>query len=603
LRGDRLSEQRFQSREGFAALEPTSPSDEPSRLPAIPGGSRVDQLPQDFLQVLSRRPLLPGDVIASRYRLVETLGNGAMGQVFIGEILSIGRRVAIKVLKPELLANPIFQTRFQREAQAIASINHPNVVRFLDLVLGDPTFLVMELVQGSTLRDVLRTEHQLPPRRAVLIAERLAWALGAVHAAGIIHRDLKPSNILLSQDVELGVTPKIIDFGVVRFTAMREGLQVTRTGQVVGTLHYMAPEQISTGEVDARADLYALGAVLYHMLAGEPAFAEAIDEGQLLFRILNKPPAPLPRSEQLPSSLVSLIAGLLSKRPEDRPANAIEAARQLQRIGRDLDGLVAPVRRRSLTARALGFSALILAAGLGGGLAYRYGAHLHDPKSGSPSQSGMLVVTSRPTGAQVQLDGAILGETTPTAIRGLAAGRHRLRLSLKDHASVEQTVNLSEGQRQAVEIAMPPVSRNIEIQTQPPDAAIYLNGELSVQRTPAHLEIGGDDFYEVRLEKLGYQTVVTRITPETDATILKFSLDPELEPRGAIVVDSNTTAHVFIDGLDTGLTSPTTGILVPSGAHSIQLRSELGESVNEHVRLRQGETLRVSLNVVPKRRR
>ncbi|HEX6837548.1 MAG TPA: hypothetical protein VF334_13300, partial [Polyangia bacterium] len=115
-RGDRLSEQKFQSQEGFAALEPTSPSDEPSRLPAIPGGSRVDQLPQDFLQVLSRRPLMPGDVIASRYKLQETLGNGAMGQVFIGEILSIGRRVAIKVLKPELLANPEFRARFQNEA-------------------------------------------------------------------------------------------------------------------------------------------------------------------------------------------------------------------------------------------------------------------------------------------------------------------------------------------------------------------------------------------------------------------------------------------------------------------------------------------------------
>src|SRR5438874_3326315 len=128
------------------ALEPTAPHDEPARLPAAPHNSRVDSLPPEFLRLLSRRPQMPGDVIANRYKLVATLGNGGMGQVFVAENLSIGRRVAIKVLKADLLADATFRRRFQQEAEAIAAIEHKNVARFFDIVVGDPTFLVMEFV-------------------------------------------------------------------------------------------------------------------------------------------------------------------------------------------------------------------------------------------------------------------------------------------------------------------------------------------------------------------------------------------------------------------------------------------------------------------------
>src|SRR5262249_55038954 len=125
--------------------------EEPSRLPAVPGGSRVDNLPPELLQVLSRRPLMPGDVIAGRYKLIESLGNGTMGQVFVGEIQSIGRRVAIKVLRPELLVDAQFRRRFQTEAEAVAALEHRNIARCFDLVVGDPTFLVMEYVPGPSL--------------------------------------------------------------------------------------------------------------------------------------------------------------------------------------------------------------------------------------------------------------------------------------------------------------------------------------------------------------------------------------------------------------------------------------------------------------------
>ena len=199
--------------------EPTA-GDEPSRLPAVPGGSRVDNLPQDFLQVLSRRPLLPGDVIAGRYKLIEGLGNGAMGQVFVGEIQSIGRRVAIKVLRRSCSSIPAFRRRFQHEAEAVAALEHRNIARCFDLVVGDPTFLVMEYVPGPTLAATLQ-EGAHAAVRAINIARRLCWALEVAHRAGVIHRDIKPSNVILAPDVENSDEPKLIDFALAKWRRRR----------------------------------------------------------------------------------------------------------------------------------------------------------------------------------------------------------------------------------------------------------------------------------------------------------------------------------------------------------------------------------------------
>ncbi|HEY2746975.1 MAG TPA: serine/threonine-protein kinase, partial [Polyangia bacterium] len=244
-----MSEDRFQSQQ-FTGESTTG--EEPSRLPAVPGGSRVDNLPQDFLQVLSRRPLLPGDVIASRYKLIEALGNGTMGQVFIGEIQSIGRRVAIKVVRPELLVDAQFRRRFQQEAESVAALEHRNVARCFDLVVGDPTFLVMEYVAGPTLAKVLE-KGRLPPVRAINIARRVCWALESAHRAGVIHRDVKPSNVILAPDVEASDEPKLIDFALAK----------------VKTSAYVSPEQRAGSAVDVRSDVYSLGCVLYEMIVGK----------------------------------------------------------------------------------------------------------------------------------------------------------------------------------------------------------------------------------------------------------------------------------------------------------------------------------------------
>src|SRR5205807_7097975 len=166
--------------------------------PSPPRGvSRVEDLPDEFIRLLQRRPILVGSVLVGRYKLVEALGDGAMGQVFVAENLAIGKRVAIKVLKPELLADATFRQRFQHEAEAMAAIDHRNVARFLDLVVGDPTFLVMEYVKGQTLSQRIKDDKRMDPLEAVRIAVRLCWALDAAHQVGVIHRDLKPANIIL----------------------------------------------------------------------------------------------------------------------------------------------------------------------------------------------------------------------------------------------------------------------------------------------------------------------------------------------------------------------------------------------------------------------
>src|SRR5436305_7255225 len=156
--------------------------DSPRPLPLSRGFSKLETLPEGFAERM-RADVKPGDIIGERYKIISVLGGGAMGQIFVAENVAIGLRVAVKLLKPELLAHPDFRLRFKHEAEAVAAIQHPNVSRFLDLVVGDPTFLVMEYVPGPTLAEELRRHGALQPRRAVDIAVRLCWGLQAAHRA------------------------------------------------------------------------------------------------------------------------------------------------------------------------------------------------------------------------------------------------------------------------------------------------------------------------------------------------------------------------------------------------------------------------------------
>jgi len=206
-------------------------------------------------------------LIAGRYALERSLGNGGMGEVFVASDRTLGRQVALKQLSPALAEDADARKRFFREARALARISDANVVGVFDVGEDDGVpFLVMELIEGTTVGRELTRLGRLTPDRTSAIGAGTAAGLAAAHANGVVHRDVKPSNIFLTGSDQ----PKVGDFGIARVE--RGDMTLTMTGQAFGSPAYIAPEQAMGGPVDARADLYALGCVLFHMLAGRPPF-------------------------------------------------------------------------------------------------------------------------------------------------------------------------------------------------------------------------------------------------------------------------------------------------------------------------------------------
>jgi serine/threonine protein kinase len=555
-----------------------------------------------------------GTIVGDRYRLVERLGGGAMGDVFVAENLAIRLRVAVKLLKPELLADKVFRERFQQEAQAIAAIEHPNVARFLDLVVGDPTFLVMEYVRGQTLAERLKIKGPMPLLEAVQVAVRLCWALGAAHAAGIIHRDLKPSNVILTTDLEHGEKPKLIDFGLAKLAKTVEKSGLTRTGQVVGTPRYMSPEQIAGRAVGERSDMYALGCLIYEMIAGRPPF-NGEDDVQVLYQQIHDEPEPLSKNApDVPEALEKVVQRVLSKDPAQRYASVAELARALESsvftfgmprstssqelypVGEDShtrkqqvpNGILNPPKPAVPRGLLLGGLALALLAMAGAFLAARFGM------GGRPSSAGFLLV-SEPAGADVLLDGKPLVRKTPTWIEA-QAGAHTIRFERPGTAAVTQSVMLKDDERSVVQVSLPPATHRVEVKSSPDGASVFLDGRLAFGETPTYVDVTDDDFHELRVVKNGFQTVVKAITPDDKGGAVNVSLKQETQARGTLMVDANSAAEVWIDGMNTGYTTPTLGIQVPTGKHLVELRDgNGGKGPNATVTVGQGQTVRLLL--------
>jgi predicted Ser/Thr protein kinase len=582
-------------------------SDELRREMSDGGFSRIDTLPDGFAEILKRRSLQPGDVVGERYRLLEVLGGGAMGHVFTAENRAIGSVVAIKVLKPELLANPEFRQRFQYEAQAVGSIEHPNVARFLDVVVGDPTFLVMEYVSGETLSTVLGREKSMSIQRAVHIATRLAWGLDAAHAAGIIHRDLKPANVILTADREVGETPKLIDFGLAKIAAVAGTEQLTRTGQIIGTPAYMSPEQISGRDVDARSDVYALACLLYEMIAGRPPFTGS-DDVQTLYRQLHEPPEPLSlNAADIPASLDKVVNRALAKNPHDRYgsmqelARALNAAVEKRRGGSGIGehtGLTALPDERRWAPVPLAVAFVVGVALTAGAWSWRsrQAAHAVVPAAVSAATTGgTLVIASEPAGAHIELDGAPVSETTPTAIRGVTPGPHVVRVSAPGRAAVEQHTHVGAGDRALVQMTLPPSSRKVRVETVPAGAQVYANGVLQSGQTPLELSVAEDEFYQLSFGKDGFEMTPHALTPDDHDPVITVNLLPEKAEQGTLLLDSDTIAEVWIDGHDSGFVSPTM-FRVPGGDHTVQLRDgDEPRSPVVHVKIKEGHATQLSL--------
>ncbi|HJL14147.1 MAG TPA: serine/threonine-protein kinase [Sandaracinaceae bacterium LLY-WYZ-13_1] len=273
-------------------------------------------------------PLL-GVVLAGTYRVVRNLGRGGMGRLYEAQHTRLDRRFAIKVLHDAQSRNADARRRFEREARVLSRIQSDGVLSVVD-VLRTPdgrAALVTSRLEGEDLKARLDRVGKLPVAEAIPIARQVCRGLAAAHAEGVVHRDLKPSNLFLESGADGRVTVKILDFGVAKLEGEPE---LTKTGAVVGTPAYMAPEQArGSAHVDARADLYAVGAVLYRMLTGKAPYS-GDEPAQLLSSLLHEvPKRPRTHEPSIPIGLEALIQRAMARAPEDRPADALELEREL----------------------------------------------------------------------------------------------------------------------------------------------------------------------------------------------------------------------------------------------------------------------------------
>jgi len=426
-----------------------------------------------------------GQIIGS-YRCLALLGEGGMGHVYLAEHTRLGRKVALKRLKDRVATEPEAVAQFMIEAQAVNRIHHPHIVDITDFCNDDSgIYYLMELLEGQTVADLLRSDGPLSERRVLYIGHQIADALEAAHRADVLHLDIKPSNIFLVANQGQADFAKLLDFGIARLRDAAGPRIAQERPEDMGpvTPAFMAPEQATTRPVDHRTDIYSLGAVLYSMLAGRPPF-DAQTLAEFVHKHLNVVPAPLSGLKDLPAPISApcsrLVMRCLQKRPADRPQSARELRDLLSQVSESSCGIrLVPGRAPETTPRRgswrrvaiLSALAAVLIAAVAGyftlGTLYRGktrraggGAKVHrgamTPVLTPPRETTSLLVESVPPGAEVYREDSspsLLG-LTPLRLSELRAqGSLVLRLKLSGYRSQTVRVELTRA-RQRVAAAL-----------------------------------------------------------------------------------------------------------------------------------------------------
>lgn len=292
-----------------------APPSDVAHVPAMTMGDYEDNASED--------PLVGTDFVG-RYHIDAVLGRGGMGAVYRATQIAVGRPVAIKVVRPELAGRAQMVARFRQEAELVANLHHPNIIALHDFGEDDEgrLFLVMELLAGTSLTNLLDGGTLLEPRRIAALLHQVLDALAEAHGRGIVHRDLKPDNLFIADGGRRKEVVKILDFGIAKLAKRPDDPGLTGTGVIIGSARYIAPEQARAQPVSNRTDLYAVGAILYEMIAGRPVFpGDSVTE--LLVSHCTETPAPLTRAGKAVSGvLCDLAMACLAKDPADRPASA-----------------------------------------------------------------------------------------------------------------------------------------------------------------------------------------------------------------------------------------------------------------------------------------
>ncbi len=283
--------------------------------------------------------------LGGRYDIGVLLGRGGMAEVHLGRDARLGRSVAVKMLRPDLARDPSFQARFRREAHSAASLNHPSVVAVYDTgedeFAGNPVpYIVMEYVEGSTLRELLSSGSKLVPERALEIVDSVLDALAYSHQQGIVHRDIKPANVMLTDAGDV----KVMDFGIARAVA-DAGATMTQTSAVIGTAQYLSPEQARGEQVDARSDLYSTGCLLFELLTGRPPFVGDSPVSVAYQHVREAPVQPSQLDPDVPASADAIVLKALAKDRTDRYQTADDMRRDIAAAlaGRPVAAVVPPV--------------------------------------------------------------------------------------------------------------------------------------------------------------------------------------------------------------------------------------------------------------------
>jgi serine/threonine-protein kinase len=433
--------------------------------------------PKGVLPRLGPATLSPGSVIGGRYIVLTRIASGGMSEVYKVRHVELRKVLALKVMSHRLSEDAEFVARFKQEAIATSGIGQLNIVDVSDFGRTDDGrfYFVMEYLDGVTLAAMLRGEGAPTVGRVLSLAVQLARALAAAHSLGVVHRDLKPENVMVLQRPGQPDLLKVVDFGVAK---LLDSKSQTSTGRLLGTPRYMSPEQIHGGPIDARCDVYALGLIIYELLAGRPAFDDP-EPASLLLKQLNELPPPLKLGREAPAGLVPLLDAMLGKAPEQRPDSMVEVIERLEALQRELRTVAGPPWRRIAPWAALAAASALTALGVVAVVRGRARAFPVDrsptPAAVPPSLSASrpsaepasrevgtatIILTSSPTGADVYEGDLLLGRTPLELSRPLAS-RASLRLSLDGYRPEVRALEFN--QREAILVGLQRLPRSAPV--------------------------------------------------------------------------------------------------------------------------------------------
>ncbi len=568
-----------------------------------------------------------------QYQIERLVSTGGMSTLYLGRHREMGRQVVVKQLHPHLARDQALVKRFEREARILGGLRHPNIVDIIDFFQHqDASYIVLEYIEGCSLNELLGRRSPLPVTVAAFVAGQLAQGLGYAHGRGVVHRDIKPANIMFT---ESGVT-KIADFGL---AFVKETLAHTDPGTFFGTPAYLAPEQIQGSKGDQRSDLFSFGVVLYQMLSGTNPFAGG-SPSECIDRVLRmRPPKLSAANPGVPPGMESLVADLMEKNPDRRPEGAGQAAARLEpyvfitgeglaRFLADpcgyqprredqqaLDRLSRRERRARTFIRLLASSAAVLAAAAALWAGIHWGLPALDdwrlrkqpvPAPAGPDTSAGLPVPvpageqrlrlSGTTGARVTVDGVRRGDI-PLSIEGIGPGRHLVRAELEGYQPYDRTVTIEQGQDLELAVNLTPAAKKpgyLELAVTP-WAEVLVDGRF-LDRTPLsgpiRLEAGKRQLVLRHPNRREYAREITIGPGDT----LRLTVDMP-QAWGYLSISVTPWAEVFLDGAGAGTTPLADPLRLSIGEHELKLAGPAGREWRETVRITEGDTLEVRVDL------